>query len=199
MKSVLNQYDRFASTNYTSDPFHFIYFFIKSYKKLYHFNRSSTMETNFFLTPKELNYFGHQIFNVITQLSKWKKRTDIEAIHTQISKRDNFIYVSRDYLEIRIKNLLEEDKIENKISSNFDSYYLNEEKIIIELINSMHYSPPRFPKAQILITPTGDRSTYSISLPESVVSDYPNTPITLQSLKQDYSGLYVQSVSIKDS
>ena len=32
-----------------------------------------------------------------------KERANIEAIHTQILKTNNFRYVSRDYVEIRIK------------------------------------------------------------------------------------------------
>ena len=74
------------------------------------------------MSSNELNYFDFdpQIFNVITQLRNWKKRADIEAIHTQILKIDDFSDVSRDYSEIKTKTLSEEDKIKSKISKNLD-------------------------------------------------------------------------------
>ena len=99
---------------------------------------------------------------------------------------------------MRIK-ILSVDEIKNNTSNNFDSYYVNETKINIELISYMQYAPTCSPRAQIFITPNGDRSTHNIPSPESVISDHLHITITLQSLKQDYSDLYTQSVSVKNS
>ena len=64
---------------------------------------------------------------------------------------------------MRIKILLE-DEIKNNTSNNFDSYYVNETKINIELISYMQYSPTCSPRAQIFITPNGDKySQYTIA------------------------------------
>ena len=103
-------------SRHTCDPFHFIYFFVKNYELFYHFNHSITTATSF---------FDHQIFNTITQIRKQKKQADSDSIDTQILKIDDFRDVTRDYLEIKIKILLEEDIIKNKISNNLDLYYLN--------------------------------------------------------------------------
>ena len=73
---------------------------------------------------------------MVTQLRKWKKSTDIDAIHTQILKIDNIRDSSKDDLEMRIKTLLEEDKIKNNISNNLDSFDVNKETINIEPIGS---------------------------------------------------------------
>ena len=98
---------------------------------------------NYFLTPKKLNYFHHQTFNAKTQFMKWKKRAITNgrnAIHTQILEIDNFrdINHQRCYSEKRIKTLLEEDKIKSKISNNLNSYYINEDKINIEVTDSTY-------------------------------------------------------------
>ena len=64
---------------------------------------------------------------------------------------------------MRIKILLE-DEIKNNTSNNFDSYYVNETKINIELISYMQYSSTCSPRAQIFITPNGDKhSQYTIA------------------------------------
>ena len=102
------QFDRLKSTKHTSDLFHFIYFFIKSYKLLYHLNNRFIMQS-IISTPKKLQYFNHQTLNVIIQPKKGRKRID--------SFRD----VSRDYLERTIKTLLREDKTRNKISNNLEN------------------------------------------------------------------------------
>ena len=65
-------------------------------------------------TPKKLQDFNHQIFNVIIQSKEGTKRVD--------SFRELFfLSVSTDYLERTIKTLLGEDKSRNKISNNLEN------------------------------------------------------------------------------
>ena len=71
---------------------------------------------------------------------------------------------SRAYLEIRIKNLLGEDKIKNEINKNLYSYLINEEKIYIELTDSRQCFPHCSHKNQILWNNNIQRKRFSILL-----------------------------------
>ena len=56
-----------------------------------------------YLTSNELNNLGNEIFHCINQLKVWKKGSNIDNIHKQIIKINDFIEISKDYLLARLE------------------------------------------------------------------------------------------------
>ena len=55
----------------------------------------------------ELNDLDNHTINVINQLKKWKKRTDVHAILKQIIKINECVDINKDFLAARLNYVLE--------------------------------------------------------------------------------------------
>ena len=72
--------------------------------------------------------FDQNIFTVINDLKKKRKRADIDSIHKEIIKTINFKDTTKDDLQDRINILLINEKLINKINRKLNSYSVNEAK-----------------------------------------------------------------------
>ena len=70
--------------------------------------------------------FDQNIFTVINDLKKKRKRVDIDSIHKEIIKTIDFKDTTKDDLQDRINILLINEKLINKINRNLNSYSVNE-------------------------------------------------------------------------
>ena len=70
--------------------------------------------------------FDQNIFTVINDLKKKRKRADIDSIHKEIIKTIDFKDTTKDDLQDRINILLINEKLINKINRNLNSYSMNE-------------------------------------------------------------------------
>ena len=80
------------------------------------------------LIQSETISFDQNIFTVINDLKKKRKRADIDSIHKEIIKTINFKDTTKDDLQDRINILLINEKLINKINRNLNSYSVNEAK-----------------------------------------------------------------------
>ena len=154
-----------------------------------------------YLTSNELNNLGNEIFHCINQLKVWKKGSNIDNIHKQIIKINDFIEISKDYLLARLEPLSNEQKIKIKLFNNSASYSVNEDLIDLQTVNSMQYSRPRSSPVPIVDTPVCNNVDDSIQDIPSLLSDTVNpqqTLVILKSLNKSYSDLYSQSITIKE-
>ena len=76
--------------------------------------------------------FDQNIFTVINDLKKKRKRVDIDSIHKEIIKTIDFKDTTKDDLQDRINILLINEKLINKINRNLNSYSVNEANINTE-------------------------------------------------------------------
>ena len=70
--------------------------------------------------------FDQNIFTVINDLQKKRKRPDIDSIYKKIIKSNGFKDTTKDDLQDRINILLINEKLINKINRNLKSYSVNE-------------------------------------------------------------------------
>ena len=77
-------------------------------------------------TQSETISFDQNIFTVINDLKKKRKRADIDCIHKEIIKTTDFKDSTKDDLQDRINILLINEKLINKINRNLNSYSVNE-------------------------------------------------------------------------
>ena len=78
------------------------------------------------LIQSETISFDQNIFTVINDLKKKRKRADIDSIHKEIIKTIDFKDTTKDDLQDRINILLINEKLINKINRNLNSYSVNE-------------------------------------------------------------------------
>ena len=78
------------------------------------------------LIQSEAISFDQNIFTVINDLKKKRKREDIDSIHKEIIKTNDFKDTTKDDLQDRINILLINEKLINKINRNLNSYSVNE-------------------------------------------------------------------------
>ena len=78
------------------------------------------------LMQSETISFDQNIFTVINDLKKKRKRADIDSIHKEIIKTIDFKDTTKDDLQDRINILLINEKLINKINRNLNSYSVNE-------------------------------------------------------------------------
>ena len=85
----------------------------------------------------------------------------------KLKKRANTWDVSKDYLQIRFKTLLEENKIKYKTVSNLNLCHANEETIEIELAGSVQYLESCCFKVPNFETATSNKKIYKKCNPHS--------------------------------
>ena len=63
-------------------------------------------------TDAELIWFDHDIINIIRKIKNQHQRADIYSIHKKIIKIPDYHYVTKEFLNIRIENLLKMVELE---------------------------------------------------------------------------------------
>ena len=81
--------------------------------------------TTSYLTSNELNNLDNEIFYCINQLKVWRKGSNINNIHKQTIKINDFKEISKDYLLARLATWPNEQKI--KLFNNSAPYSVNED------------------------------------------------------------------------
>ena len=69
--------------------------------------------TTALFTDAELICFDHHFLTIIRKIKNQYQRTDINSIHKKIIKILDYHDVSKDFLNIRIENLLENGRVRN--------------------------------------------------------------------------------------
>ena len=85
----------------------------------------------------ELNNLDNEIFLCINQLKVWKKGSNIDNIHKEIMKVNDFNEVSKDYLLARLTTFSNEQKTKIKLFNNSASYSVNEDLIDLQTVNAV--------------------------------------------------------------
>ena len=101
----------------------------------------------------ELNDLDNHVINVINQLKKWKKRTDVDAILNQIIKNNDCVDINKDFLAAHLNYLLEHNVILKKKYNNIESYSLNENGQTHDLIEILPSCSPDIPITNASIDP----------------------------------------------
>ena len=83
-------------------------------------------------TDVELIWFDHDI-NIIRKIKNQHQRADIYSIHKKIIKIPDYHYVTKEFLNIRIENLLKNGRIRNKPNRGNLSFTLNDATIEIPI------------------------------------------------------------------
>ena len=78
------------------------------------------------LIQSETISFDQNIFTVINDLKKKRKRADTDSIHKEIIKTIDFKDTTKDDFQDRINILLINENLINKINGNVNSYSVNE-------------------------------------------------------------------------
>ena len=85
------------------------------------------------------------ILYVIKKIKNQHQRNNIERIFDEVTKTIDFQHITKDSLNDRVNQLLQSNRLINKINRNKDSFFLNEDTIdmsIIDMIPHIQNSPP---------------------------------------------------------
>ena len=88
-------------------------------------------------TDAELICFDHDIIKIIRKIKNQHQRADINSIHKKIIKIPDY-HVSKEFLNIRIENLLKNARIRNKPNRGNPSFTLNDVAIEIPIQNESY-------------------------------------------------------------
>ena len=75
------------------------------------------------------------ILHVIKKIKKQHQRADIERIFDEVTKTIDFQDTTKDFINDSVNQLLQSDKLINKINGSKDSFFLNEDKIDTSIID----------------------------------------------------------------
>ena len=140
-------------------------------------------------TDAELIYFNHDIITIIRKIKSQHQRADINSIQKKIIKIQDYHDVSKEFLNIRIENLLKNDSIRNKPNRGNPLVTLND--VPIEMaIHDGSYS------ASHVETPSTE---YSLQTPNNspIVSVIPETQELITNMVNDFSFTEVTLVEDK--
>ena len=84
-------------------------------------------------TDAELICFDHDIIKIIRKIKNQHQRADIYSIHKKIIKIPDYHDVTKEFLNIRIENLLKNGRIRNKPNRGNPSFTLNDVTIEIPI------------------------------------------------------------------
>ena len=96
--------------------------------------------TTALFTDAELICFDHDTTKIIRKIKNQYQRADINSIHKKIIKIPDYHNVSKEFLNIRIENLLKNGRIRNKLNRGNPSFTLNDVTIEIFPIHDDSYS-----------------------------------------------------------
>ena len=106
-------------------------------------------------TDAELICFDHDIIKIIRKIKNQHQRADINSIHNKIIKIPDYHDVSKEFLKIRIENLLK-----NGNNSPLASTIPETEKLITNMVNDISFTEVTPPEEELQV--------YSVS--EHIVS-----------------------------
>ena len=89
--------------------------------------------TRALFTDAELICFDHDIIKIIRKIKNQHQRADINSIHNKVIKIPDYHDISRQFLDIRIENLLKNGRIRNKPNRGNPSFTLNDVSIEIPI------------------------------------------------------------------
>ena len=93
----------------------------------------------------ELIKLDNTILYVIKKIKNQHQQADIERIFDEVTKTIDFQRKTKDSLNDRVNQLVQSNKLINKINRNKDSFFLNEGTIDMSIIDVIPYiknSPP---------------------------------------------------------
>ena len=136
-------------------------------------------------TDAELICFDHDIIKIIRKIKNQHQRADIYSIHKKIIKIPDYHDVSKEFLNIRIKNLLKNGRIRNKPNRGNPSFTLNDVTIEIP-IHGDYYSVSH------IKTPSTE---YNLQTPNNspIASTIPETQELITNIVNDFSFTEVTS------
>ena len=136
------------------------------------------METASF-TDTELICFDHGIITIIRKIKNQHQRADLTSIHKKIIKISDCHDVSKEFLNIRIENLLKNCRIRNKPNRGNPLFNLNHVTIEIPIHNGS-YSVSH---AETLST------EYNLQTPNNspIASTIPETQELVTNMVNDFS------------
>ena len=79
--------------------------------------------------PTRFVKLDNTILHVIKTTKNQHQRADIERIFDEVTKTIDFQHVTKDSLYDRVNQLLQSNKLINKINRSKDSFFLNEDTI----------------------------------------------------------------------
>ena len=134
-------------------------------------------------TDAELICFDHDIIKIIRKIKNQHQRADIYSIHKKIIKIPDYHDVTKEFLNIRIENLLKNGRIRNKPNRGNPSFTLNDVTIEIPIhddsysisLQTPNNSPiaSTIPETQELITNmVNDFSFTEVTSPEDELQVY---------------------------
>ena len=89
------------------------------------YSNKITMATALF-TVAELIWFDHDIIKIIRKIKNQHQHADINNIHKKMIKTPDYHDVSKEFLNIRIENLLKNGRIRNKPNRGNPLFTLND-------------------------------------------------------------------------
>ena len=91
-------------------------------------------------TELKINHLDQKIYSAIKQIRGQKTHADINTIHKEIVKVIDFRSISKEFLNDRIKMLLQSEKIINRLNRNKNLYQLNESLLNSSMTDLLPYT-----------------------------------------------------------
>ena len=136
-------------------------------------------------TDAELICFDHNIIKIIRKIKNRHQHADIYSIHKKIIKIPDYHDVSKEFLNVRIENLLKNSRIRNKPNRGNPSFTLNDVTIETPIHDDDSYSVSHIetPSTEYnLLTPNNSPMASTIletqELMTNVVNDFSFTKVT---------------------
>ena len=129
-------------------------------------------------TDAELICFDHDIIKIIRKIKNQHQRADIYSIHKKIIKIRDYHDATKEFLNIRIENLLKNGRIRNKLNRGNPTFTLNNVTIEIPIHDesssvSHLETPSTEPETQEVITNmVNDVSLTEATSPEEELQVY---------------------------
>ena len=135
-------------------------------------------------TEAEFICFDYDIIKIIRKIENQHQRADIDSIHKKIIKISDYHDVSKEFLNIRIENLLKNSSIRNKPNRGNPSFTLNDVTIEISIHGDCYsVSHIKTPSTEYNLQ-TPNNSPIASTIPETqelitnIVNDFSFTEVT---------------------
>ena len=139
-------------------------------------------------TDAELICFDHDIIKIIRKIKNQHQRADINSIHNKIIKIPDYHDVSKEFLNIRIENLLKNGRIRNKPNRGNPSFTLNDVTIEIPMHgDSYSVSHVETPSTEYNLQTAND---------SPIASTVPETQALITNMVNDFS--FTKAASLEE-
>ena len=141
--------------------------------------------TTALFTDAELICFDHDITTIIRKIKNQHQCADINSIHKKIIKIPDYHDIFKEFLNIRIENLLENGRIRNKPNRGNPSFTLNDVTIEIPMHDDSY-------SVSHIETPSTE---YNLQTPNNspIASTIPETQELITNMVNDFSFTEVTS------